>query len=196
MSHPLNCLCIYSFLLFPPVSNPSQGFEGFAGSWGSMCFLNLLLHASAGKAQLPTASGSMQPHWDPKIPLPSGAGLSLLSCAHTSAAPWQGCPLAGSQLAWVCTKLQVLLLWTLWREYWLKTGAKKGEGEDGMAEEHWIHSPWGNMFWYRADRDSRAYNLLHATAHISQNKPFKKTSMLNLIKLLVCKEENSNTHYW
>lgn len=47
-----------------------------------------LVQASAGKAQLPAGSGSMQPHWDTEISLPGGAGLSLLSCALGRAALW------------------------------------------------------------------------------------------------------------
>lgn len=128
-------------LEFPPllpVTNLSQGSEGFAGSWGSLCFLSLLLHASAGKAQLSTGSGSST-----GTPIPSGAGLSLLSCAHRLCR--QGCPLPGSQLTCVPTKLQVLFLWALWREYLLKAGAKKGGAEDGTAEEG-IHSPQGTCF--------------------------------------------------
>lgn len=40
------------------------------------------------------------------------------------------------------------------------------------------------------------FMLLPISAKIQSLKPFKRASMHNLIKLLVCKEDESYTHYW
>lgn len=188
-------------LEFPPllpVTNLSQGSEGFAGSWGSWCFLSLFLHASAGKAQLPTASGSMQPHWDPKLSFPLGQDW-VSSPVHTdSAAPWLSSGWLPAHLGshqpagpLALNSVQRILA---------KDRSKERRSWGWDSRRRLNTFPPGNVFWHRADSEIPEYIIclmpLPTSAKIQSLKPFKKASMHNLIKLLVCKEEKSYTHYW
>lgn len=97
-----------------------------------------------------------------------GQGWVSSAVLTPSAAPWQGCPLAAPQLPWAPTRYSSSCSEPCGENIGLnRSKERRSWGWDSRRTLNTL--PSRNMFWHCADQDTRTYNLLHATAHTTQN---------------------------
>lgn len=160
----------------------------------------------AGKSQLSTKSGSMQPHLvgiRPKnLCIFQGKIESPLLCTHTLQqwnCPCLGrdCPESGFQPEFPTSSSSSCSQFCT-QNFILKQEQRKEKLRIGQQKKaEYRHSE--NMFQHHIDRDSRAHNPEHIVrflplstlAKVQSFKPFNTSSLHNLIKLLVWRDGKS-----